>query len=330
MVSARWWLIGLAIVTAVLVALNVVLSGNCVLEGELVDTPDGQRPIESLREGDRVLTSGPSGRREPGRIIARRESTARVWRELSLEGGSVLRATAAHPVSTERGWFAAGKLSIGDRVHTRDGVRPISAIQERSGDVRVFDLSVEPNPTFFASGVLVHNKTTDAVLHRRGASYALRTVALAQEDFRKNDRDNNRVQDYWVRDLAGLYYLKPQGSNDPLKFVDSWVAASDDAPARESALARADAGGFAPTRGYVFRSLTFYEDDAGKSMPYDLGDGRNPTRFGFIAFPIGPEAMTQPAIIINEQGVRYSKNLKALRIETFPRRPEQQGWVSED
>ena len=330
MASTRRWFIGLGIVAVVLVALGVVFSGNCVLEGELVDTPEGLRPIESLREGDRVLTSGPSGRLEPGRIVECRESTALDWRELEMGGGSVLRVTAAHPVSTERGWISAGNLSAGDRVRTRDGVRSIIAIHERSGRARVFDLSVEPNPNFFASGVLVHNKTTNAVVHRRSVSYALRTAALAQEDFRRNDVDNNRAQDYWVRDVAGLYYLKPQGSKDPLKYIDSWVAASDDAPSRENALARAEAGGFAPTRGYAFRVLTFYEDDAGKPMPYDLGDGRNPSKFGFIAYPIGPEAMTQPTFIINEQGIRFSKDLRGSRIETFPRHPEQQGWAKEE
>src|SRR6185436_1936276 len=200
--------IALSIVAAILVALALATSRNCVVEGEKVDTPAGPQPIESLREGDRVLTSGPSGRLELGWIVARRQSTARVWRKLQMDGGSILRVTEAHPVSTERGWIAAGKLSVGDRVRTRDGVRPIAAIQERSGDVRVFDLTVEPNPNFFASGVLVHNKTTDAVVHRRSVSHVLRTLALAQEDFRNNDRDNNRAQDYWVRDVAGLYYLK--------------------------------------------------------------------------------------------------------------------------
>jgi len=65
-------------------------------------------------------------------------------------------------------------------------------------------------------------------------------------------------------------------------------------------------------------------------MPYDLGDGRNPSRFGFAAFPIGLDSAGQPSFIIDERGIQYKKDLKNLRIETFPHNPERHGWEKLD
>ncbi|HYF01626.1 MAG TPA: hypothetical protein VEJ18_22075, partial [Planctomycetota bacterium] len=70
--------IGLGTGILVLWALSTLFIGHCVLEGELVDTPEGPRPIESLEVGDPVWTWGPAGR-EPGEILHRTESTANAW-----------------------------------------------------------------------------------------------------------------------------------------------------------------------------------------------------------------------------------------------------------
>jgi type II secretory pathway pseudopilin PulG len=50
--------------------------------------------------------------------------------------------------------------------------------------------------------------------NERNASASLKTVATAESDFKVNDRDGNRVNDYWTYDVAGLYTLLP--ANSPL------------------------------------------------------------------------------------------------------------------
>src|SRR5688572_3806154 len=47
-----------------------------------------------------------------------------------------------------------------------------------------------------------------------GASASLKTLASAQADFRQNDRDGNKVQDFWTADVAGLYGVVPAGETE--------------------------------------------------------------------------------------------------------------------
>jgi len=65
--------------------------------------------------------------------------------------------------------------------------------------------------------------------HERNASGSLKTLATANIDFRSNDRDGNRVNDFWTRDVSGLYTVYPPGSamTAAIKLIDLSVAAAD-------------------------------------------------------------------------------------------------------
>lgn len=134
--------------------------GGCVLEGSLVDTPQGPRRIEELRVGDSVW-SVLGGQRLEGCIRAVHVTEVRGCVVLRGQGFE-LRTTAEHPVATKVGEFrAAGSLVVGDGVVVKEGenlvVRSIQEIvRSVGGDAR--DFSVMPGGTFFAGGVLVHNK----------------------------------------------------------------------------------------------------------------------------------------------------------------------------
>src|SRR5690349_5987856 len=75
--------------------------------------------------------------------------------------------------------------------------------------------------------------------NERNASTSLKTVATAEADFRSNDRDGNRVADYWTGDVAGLCLIAPQVGNGPppgpltygsaIRLLDTSVAAADGA-----------------------------------------------------------------------------------------------------
>lgn len=125
----------------------------------MVATPDGDRPIESIRAGDRVWTRGASGDREVGTVTRRWEHRAADHLVIPLADGGDLRVTAAHPVATPDGWVPAGKLEDGSMLVTAAGKSAVGTIRRESKSTRVFDLAVEPNQNYFASGVLVHNKT---------------------------------------------------------------------------------------------------------------------------------------------------------------------------
>jgi hypothetical protein len=131
--------------------------GHCVVEGTAIDTPDGPRPVGSLRLGDAVWTRGAAGL-EKGRIV--RLSRHLAWNHLALalSDGRVLQVTPNHPIQTHAGWREAGGIRAGDVVELLDGLASVDRVTGVEGPVFVYDLSVEPNQTFFAGGVLVHNK----------------------------------------------------------------------------------------------------------------------------------------------------------------------------
>jgi hypothetical protein len=143
------------------VALAAVLSAgcHCVVEGTLISTPGGPRPVEQLKPGDAVWTLSARDEREIGTIASITEHRADSFVELRLADGSSLRVTAAHPLRTRDGWERAGRIGRDRELRTESGWTRVSGVTTRRAAVRTFDLSVSPNPTFFADGVLAHNKS---------------------------------------------------------------------------------------------------------------------------------------------------------------------------
>ncbi len=131
-----------------------MLGTSCVARGVMVDTPDGRRPIEELSAGDTVTARDPeSGEISVVRVHATRSAAASAT--LWLTDG--LRVTAEHPVFADGAWTPAGEIASGAALVARDG-STVAAAPRADGQVEVFDLTVAPPHTFFAGGVLVHNK----------------------------------------------------------------------------------------------------------------------------------------------------------------------------
>ncbi|HYE99879.1 MAG TPA: DUF2950 family protein [Planctomycetota bacterium] len=150
--------------------------------------------------------------------------------------------------------------------------------------------------------------------NERNASATLKTFASAQADFRANDRDDNKVHDFWAGDVAGLYALTSQGG-EMIKLIELSAALADAAP-----LAAGDANGrigklegvWAPKAGYFFQVLTtdasvtpaetYAQDTQGQP---NLGKLFNPSRFGFCAFPAEYGSSGTRTFIINEGNTIY-------------------------
>src|SRR4029450_1021468 len=74
------------------------------------------------------------------------------------------------------------------------------------------------------------------VSNDRTASVGLKILVTAETDFRANDRDGNRLNDYWTGDVKGLYTLtsavvpgaKANSTLDPsIKLIELSMAAAD-------------------------------------------------------------------------------------------------------
>ena len=173
---------GALLILGIGVILVVILLPNysCIVEGTPIDTPSGSCKIEDLREGDPVWTRAPSGELQVGRVVAVHRAWSMAQHMIVLSDGRTLSATALHPVATETGWTPVGQLETGQSVWSRDGWTKVAAVTHTGSLVRVFDLEVEPNPNFFANGVLVHNKGPRYPNNEASAISALRNIVTSQ------------------------------------------------------------------------------------------------------------------------------------------------------
>jgi hypothetical protein len=152
---------------------------QCVVAGSQIATPSGPRAVEALEPGDVVWTQGPHGPEE-GRVSAVYRSWALRHRVLGLADGRSLGVTETHPIATDAGWVRAGEIEAPRVVITWEGSASIETVKTVLGIVGVYDLSVEPNPNFFANGVLTHNKRTPASANTSAALGWLRGLASGQ------------------------------------------------------------------------------------------------------------------------------------------------------
>ena len=90
---------------------------HCAPAGQLVKTISGDRPIETVKPGDQVLTH--KRRFRPVRRIGQRRFTGELIR-ITTASGRVLMVTPDHPIMTSRGWIEAGRIQAGDLADALD------------------------------------------------------------------------------------------------------------------------------------------------------------------------------------------------------------------
>ena len=136
---------------------------GCFARGTSVRTPGGDRAVDELKVGDRVLAFDPDRGLVTERVVRTFHHRRRPLLQVTTELG-VTNTTLEHPYFTERlGFVPAGALEAGSQLVGLNGdttrrarvldVRPI----ERLADV--WNLEVSRAHTYFAGGVLVHNKS---------------------------------------------------------------------------------------------------------------------------------------------------------------------------
>jgi len=163
--------------------------------------------------------------------------------------------------------------------------------------------------------------------NHRNACACLKTIPSAEADFRANDRDDNKVNDFWVGDVSRLYYLEVK--RQPLRLIERSVADADGAPKEPLQDARSKAR-------FRFAAMKFDETGA----PYDRGGGRNPEKYGFCAYPETYQAkktwyqssvdLSQFTFIVNEDNVIWKKDLGGAPAVKWPKDPPAEGWSKLD
>jgi hypothetical protein len=146
--------------------------------------------------------------------------------------------------------------------------------------------------------------------NEQAASIAIKSLSVAEADFRANDRDWNHVNDFWTGDVAGLYYVRPNdGTNAPeIGLIPREVAEADAAPLK--ALVPVPV----PYHGYFFIALieddslkgsaeSIFRQDTGGSPP--MGKVHNTSKFGFCAYPAEYGVTGKFTFLINENNTVF-------------------------
>jgi hypothetical protein len=144
------------------------------------------------------------------------------------------------------------------------------------------------------------------------ASSTLKTLAAAEADFRTNDRDGNKVKDFWTGDVSGLYYPQTADTKIPLKLIEQDAADADAKP-----LFLLPKGTVAKS-GYLYYALDRYETIPGPGGEYKVDtdkSGRkvhNEKMFAFYAYPVSSRYGTHQ-FAVNEGNCVFRELRSPLR-----------------
>ncbi|MGC5166342.1 polymorphic toxin-type HINT domain-containing protein [Luteimicrobium sp. DT211] len=186
--------------------------GTCFTAGTLVATPDGDKPIESLRAGDKVYTydqiTGVQLLETVEETVVR--TTTTVF-HLTI-GDAVVTTTAEHPFMVAgMGWIQARDLRAGDLLTTPDGTVALDAINPETVDeadaVAVYNIHVHTHHTYYVLAgdlpILVHN----AAGHAKAATDAASHPGLADDTIRAGSLNKH---------IKGTNEFRGASASDPL------------------------------------------------------------------------------------------------------------------
>ena len=173
---------------------------TCFVEGTLVLTNSGKKPIETLRPGDWIV----SWDEETGQVV---EGSVTEWYEREAAaiidifiGVEKISCTTDHPFWVEnRGWVLAFQLKEGMALQNREG-EPlvIDAVRRRDEVTQVFNVEIDGLHTYFVSEfeILSHNmcgETGNGVNNRTPAP------ALENDPYHPSSVDARRAaaQEYY-------------------------------------------------------------------------------------------------------------------------------------
>jgi len=151
---------------------------GCFLAQTMISTPDGDRPIESLKAGDAIWCVADDGTRIAGKVLQTLKHTSDGYYRLN---GSILvtgvhRFMVSNPAQNVAAgldqkthekhllgqWIPLSDIVVGQELVKFDGSsETVETIDAVDRGVRVYNLEVSPYHNYFANGVLVHNHKPD-------------------------------------------------------------------------------------------------------------------------------------------------------------------------
>ena len=173
--------------------------------------------------------------------------------------------------------------------------------------------------------------------NERNASASLKTIATAEADFRSNDRDGNRVNDFWTLTLSGLGTICPLGATTntaamAIKLIEPSIITAENSNVGAtrthsvpggtiSEVGPTNFGRLTPKAGYWYFALVNDNSVPAPELPgYNQAtDGgtasiHNNTRFGMGCYPDSFSSGRQ-IFVVNEQNTIYKRQcIQTVRV----------------
>jgi len=132
--------------------------GGCFAEGTMILMADGtEKAIEHINIGDKIKTFS-----DPLSMDFSEGEVIQVWQHIVVEYMIInhkIKVTPEHQVYSNYRFTDAGLLMVGDWLLNSDGKKIFIESIERDHDViSVYNLNIDPQHTYFADGIFVHNQ----------------------------------------------------------------------------------------------------------------------------------------------------------------------------
>jgi hypothetical protein len=219
--------------------------GTCFTAGTLVRTVDGDRPIESLRAGDKVWAHDlRSGLDELHLVVETFVRQTATLYHLSI-GGHTVTTTDEHPfMVANMGWILAKDLQPGDILVTSDATGPDGAgtgtgtgtvtldridVEQRDAadPVTVYNVHVETHHNYYVLAgdlpVLVHNAKHSVPLrpHESAGGHAIERHVAKSDDFL---RSRNIELSSTFHNLDGAQRATAENIRANTLKIDNWLS----------------------------------------------------------------------------------------------------------
>lgn len=198
-------------------------------------------------------------------------------------------------------------------------------VLKKSGDV----LTVKPGDALYKTALektlsSPEREKSRSESNERNASTSLKTLATAEADFRANDRDYNKLNDFWVGDISGLYRFLP-ADKQPIKLIYLGLAEADASPLTIPELGPLLVEKPKPMSGYLYTVLQRYSQ-GGDLLKYHKGTYRNTSQFGLATYPADYPKTGTKTFILSESNTIFWKDTNGKPPDSFPEDPAKDGW----
>ena len=168
------------VIATVRLAVSVfTLKSQCFTGDTLVSTEEGNRRIDEIKPGDKVLSyNTETGENELQEVNNVSVSKTDILVHIITDDGRDIETTMFHPfyVKNEDGtgeWKAASNLKAGDELLSEDGNKvKVSEVkvEKLAEEITVYNLELDEVHTYYvAGGVLVHNYCTPQEMNKKKA-----------------------------------------------------------------------------------------------------------------------------------------------------------------